>query len=165
MRRMLTVLFAWIVLMAGANLATPLYAVYSRQFGFSPLVLTAIFATYAIVLVPALVFFGRLSDRFGRRPVVAAGLATACLGLALFAAAQGTASLFAARAVQGLAVGMISGPATAALVELDPQGSRRRAALGAGLAQAGGSASGRSLPACSPSGRPTRCDSVISSRS
>src|SRR5437763_13150630 len=142
MRRMLTVLFAWIVLMAGANLATPLYAVYSRQFGFSPLVLTAIFATYAIVLVPALVFFGRLSDRFGRRPVVAAGLATACLGLALFAAAEGEAWLFAARAVQGLAVGMISGAATAALVELDPQGNRRRAALGAGLAQAGGSALG-----------------------
>src|SRR3954469_16241376 len=142
MRRMLTVWFAWLVLMAGANLATPLYAVYSRQFGFSPLVLTPIFATYAIVLVPALVFFGRLSDRFGRRPVVAAGLATACLGLALFSAAQGTAWLFGARAVQGLAVGMISGPATAALVELDPQGSRRRAALGAGLAQAGGSALG-----------------------
>ena len=101
MRRMLTVWFAWLVLMAGANLATPLYAVYSRQFGFSPLVLTAIFATYAIVLVPALVFFGRLSDRFGRRPVVAAGLATACLGLALFAAAQGTAWLFAAGSRSG----------------------------------------------------------------
>jgi MFS family permease len=37
---------------------------------------------------------------------------------------------------------MISGAATAALVELDPHGSRRRAALGAGLAQAGGSALG-----------------------
>ncbi|HEU5477515.1 MAG TPA: MFS transporter [Gaiellaceae bacterium] len=142
MRRLLTVWFAWLVLMAGANLATPLYAVYAERFHFSPLVLTAIFATYAIVLVPALVLFGRLSDRFGRRPVVAAGLATACVGLALFAAAQGEAWLFAARAVQGLAVGMISGAATAALVELDPQGSRRRAALGAGLAQAGGSAIG-----------------------
>lgn len=142
MRRMLTVWLAWLILMAGANLATPLYAVYAKEFGFSPLVLTAVFATYAIVLAPALVFFGRLSDRFGRRPVVAAGLATACVGLALFAAAQGTAWLFGARAVQGLAVGMISGPATAALVELDPHGSRRRAALGAGLAQAGGSALG-----------------------
>jgi MFS family permease len=141
-RRLLIIWFAWLVLMAGANLATPLYAVYSQRFGFSPLVLTAIFATYAIVLVPALVLFGRLSDRFGRRPVVVGGLATACLGLALFAAAEGTAWLFAARAVQGLAVGMISGAATAALVELDPQGSRRRAALGAGLAQAGGSALG-----------------------
>jgi MFS family permease len=141
-RRLLTVWFAWLVLMAGANLATPLYAVYSQRFGFSPLVLTAIFATYAIVLVPALVLFGRLSDRFGRRPVVAGGLATACVGLALFAAAQGTVWLFVARGVQGLAVGMISGAATAALVEFDPRGSRRRAALGAGLAQAGGSGLG-----------------------
>ncbi|MGH2977809.1 MAG: MFS transporter [Gaiellaceae bacterium] len=139
---MVTVWLAWLVLMAGANLATPLYAVYAKQFGFSPVVLTAIFATYAIVLVPALVLFGRLSDRFGRRPVVAAGLATACVGLALFAAAQGTAWLFAARATQGLAVGMISGAATAALVEYDPHESRRRAALYAGLAQAGGSTLG-----------------------
>jgi hypothetical protein len=30
--------------MAGANLATPLYAVYAERFGFSSLVLTAIFA-------------------------------------------------------------------------------------------------------------------------
>jgi MFS family permease len=141
-RRLLTVWLAWLVLMAGANLATPLYAVYAERFHFSPLVLTAIFATYAVVLVPSLVLFGRLSDRFGRRPVVVAGLATACLGLALFAAAQDEAWLFAARAVQGLAVGMISGAATAALVELDPRGSRRRAALGAGLAQAGGSGLG-----------------------
>src|SRR5579871_1371903 len=137
MRRMLTVWLVWLVLMAGANLATPLYHVYAARFRFSPAVLTAIFATYALVLVPALVLFGRLSDRFGRRPVVAAGLATACVGLALFAAAEDAAWLFAARAVQGLAVGMISGPATAALVELDPHGNRRRAALGAGLAQAG----------------------------
>ena len=132
----------WLVLMAGANVATPLYAVYAREFGFSSLVLTAIFATYAVVLVPALVLFGRLSDRFGRRPVIVAGLLTACTGLALFAAAGGPGWLFGARALQGLAVGMISGAATAALVELDPRGDRRRAALLAGLAQAGGSAAG-----------------------
>ena len=65
----LNVWAAWLVLMAGANLATPLYAVYAQTFGFSSLVLTTIFATYAVVLVPALILFGRLSDRFGRRPV------------------------------------------------------------------------------------------------
>src|SRR5207237_1004067 len=53
-----------------------------------------------------------------------------------------TAWLFAARSLQGLAVGMIGGAATAALVELDPANDRRRAALFAGLAQAGGSALG-----------------------
>jgi MFS family permease len=83
-----------------------------------------------------------LSDRFGRRPVLVAGLLAATVALALFAAAEGPDWLFAARAVQGLAVGMISGAATAALVELDPGGDRRRAALLAGLAQAGGSALG-----------------------
>jgi hypothetical protein len=47
--------------MAGANLATPLYAVYAHTFGFSSLVLTTVFATYAVVLVPALILFGYLN--------------------------------------------------------------------------------------------------------
>src|SRR3954467_1786576 len=72
--RPLLILWAsWLVLMGGANLATPLYAVYAERFGFSSLVLTLIFATYAVVLVPALVLFGRLSDRFGRRPLALSG--------------------------------------------------------------------------------------------
>src|SRR5436309_7288906 len=134
--------FGWLVLMAGANLATPLYAVYAQRFGFSSLVLTSVFATYAFVLVPALILFGRLSDRFGRRPIILAGLVVACAALSLFAAAQSAGWLYGARALQGLAVGMISGAATAALVELDRRRDRRRAALLAGLAQAGGSAAG-----------------------
>jgi predicted MFS family arabinose efflux permease len=141
--RPLLILWAsWLVLMAGANLATPLYAVYADRFGFSSLVLTLVFATYALVLVPALVLFGRLSDRFGRRPVILIGLAVAGVALLVFAAAENAGSLFGARALQGLAVGMVSGAATAALVELEPSGDRRRAALLAGLAQAGGSAAG-----------------------
>jgi MFS family permease len=128
--------------MTGANLAAPLYAVYARTFGFSSLVLTAIFATYAVTLVPTLLLFGRLSDRLGRRPVMLGGLVCAAGGLALFAAADGTAWLFAARVLQGLAVGMIGGPATAALVEFDGHSGGQRPALLAGLAQSGGSGAG-----------------------
>jgi MFS family permease len=128
--------------MAGANLPAPLYAVYAREFAFSSAVLTAIFAVYALTLVPTLMVFGEMSDRFGRRVVVACGLGVAVMALVVFALADGIAMLFAARALQGLAVGMVSGAATAALVELDPDGDRRRAALRAGLAQAGGSALG-----------------------
>jgi MFS family permease len=94
------------------------------------------------VLVPSLILFGSLSDRIGRRLVMLLGLGAAVGGLALFAAARSTVWLFGGRILQGLAVGMISGAATAALVELDPDGDRRRAALFAGLAQAGGSALG-----------------------
>src|SRR5205823_3725911 len=130
------------MLLAGVNLPTPLYAVYQQRFHFSSAVLTLVFATYAIVLAPSLLLFGQLSDRFGRRVVMAGGLAAAIAGLALFALGRGTAWLFVARAAQGLAVGAISGTATAALVELEPRGDTRRAALPSGLAQAGGSGTG-----------------------
>jgi hypothetical protein len=53
---------AFLVLLAGANLATPLYAVYRERFGFSSAVLTLVFATYALVLAPSLLVFGQLSD-------------------------------------------------------------------------------------------------------
>src|SRR5690349_12505768 len=98
---------AWFVLMTGVNLATPLYAVYAEKFGFSSLVLTAVFTVYAVVLVPSLLVFGRLSDRLGRRPVVLAGLVMAAAGLLVLAAARGTAWLVAGRVLQGLAVGLI----------------------------------------------------------
>jgi predicted MFS family arabinose efflux permease len=141
-RPLLTVWLGWLALMTGANLAAPLYSVYAERFRFSDLVLTAIFACYAFILIPALLLFGRLSDRFGRRPVLLAGLVVACVGLVLFTVADSTAWLFGARAAQGLAVGMISGPATAALVEIDPKREQKRPARLAGLAQAGGSALG-----------------------
>jgi predicted MFS family arabinose efflux permease len=132
----------WLAAMAAANLATPLYAVYERRFGFSHAALTLVFATYALVLAPSLLLFGQLSDRLGRRRVMAAGLLTATAGVLLFALATGIAWLFAARAVQGLAVGMLGGAASAALVELDPRPEEHVAALVAALAQAGGSAAG-----------------------
>src|SRR5205823_8174063 len=113
-RSMAVVWIAWVVLMAGVNLPTPLYAVYSQRFGFSSAILTAVFALYAFVLVPALMLFGQLSDRLGRRIVLLMGLAAGAAGLIVFALAESTAWLFAGRALQGLAVGMASSAATAA---------------------------------------------------
>jgi MFS family permease len=141
-RPFLVVAAAWFAIMASANLATPLYAVYRQRFGFSSAVLTAVFAVYALVLVPSLLVFGPLSDRLGRRRVIAGGMVLAMAGLALFAAARSTGWLFAARVTQGLAVGMVSGAANAALLDLEPWPEERRAALLAALAQAGGSAAG-----------------------
>jgi MFS family permease len=133
---------AFSAMLLAANLATPLYAVWARQFGFSTAVLALIFAVYALVLIPALLTFGQLSDRLGRRVVIAIGLGLAILALTFFALATGTAWLFAARATLGVAQGMLSGAATAALAELVPAADPRRAALLATMSQAGGSAAG-----------------------
>lgn len=122
-------------LLLGANLAAPLYAVYRERFGFNSLVLTLVFAVYALALAPSLLLFGELSDRIGRRPVILGGLVLGTVALGLFALASSVVWLFAARIVQGVSVGMAGGAATAALVELDPEADGRHAALLATLAQ------------------------------
>jgi MFS family permease len=147
-RPLATVFLAWLWVMAGANLAAPLYAVYAGDFGFSGIVLTTVFATYAVTLVATLLVCGRLADRVGRRPVMLAGLAIAAIALLLFTFATATWWLYSARALQGIAVGLISGPATAALVEIDPLRDQARPALLAGLAQAVGSGAGPLLSGC-----------------
>ena len=141
-RPFVIVAIALFVLLLDGNLATPLYAVYRERFGFSDTELTLIFAIYAIVLIPSLLVFGQLSDRIGRRRVLMLGLGIAIAGLALLAAARSTAWLFAARAVQGIALGAVVGTAAAALVEAEPDGDPRRAAMAAVLGQSGGSAAG-----------------------
>ena len=125
-----------------ANLPAPLYEVYEQKFGFDQAILTLVFATYAVALIPSLLLFGQLSDRLGRRPVILIGLGVLAAGLVLFAVARGTPWLFAARAVQGLAVGIITGTATAAAVEVEPHGDQQRSAFVASLGQAAGAATG-----------------------
>ncbi len=126
--------------MVGANIPSPLYAVYAQRWHFGPAVLTGIFAIYVLFLVPSLLLWGQWSDAHGRRPALGAGLGFAVLGTVLFLAAQNPWWLFAARAAQGLAVGALSGSATAMLTDLTPL--RRLAALAAGLMTAGGTALG-----------------------
>ena len=70
---------ALFVLLVASNMPTPLNAVYRERFGFSSAVQALIFATYAVVLVPSLLLFGQLSDRLGRRRVIAVGLGVAML--------------------------------------------------------------------------------------
>ncbi len=133
---------ALFVMLLASNLATPLYAVYRQRFGFSTIELTLIFAVYALVLMPSLLIFGQLSDQLGRRRVMAAGLVGGAVSLGLFALADGTPWLFAARASQGLATGLMTAAAAAALVELEPGGHHGRAAVAIVIGNTGGSGAG-----------------------
>ncbi len=129
-------------LMIGTNIPSPLYGVYEHLWHFSPSVLTLVFSTYALCIIPSLLIFGQLSDALGRKPVMVAGFLIAAVGSLTFVFAKNVTWLFIARALQGLAVGIVSGTATAALTELEPNSNRQRASLVASLATAGGTALG-----------------------
>jgi MFS family permease len=107
--------------LAGSTLLTPLYASYRKTFGFSALTLTLIFATYILTVIPSLLIFGSLADAIGRRRVLLIASGAALASALLLLLAQHTVWLFASRAVNGVAVGALSGAGTAALLELGKQ--------------------------------------------
>jgi MFS family permease len=131
------------IILASSNLLTPLYATYQRIFHFSPLTLTLIFATYVVTLIPALLLFGPLADAIGRRPLLLAALLSTAVASLVLAIAPATSWLFAARAFQGLGVGMLSGAGSAALIELE--GDTKRAALVTSASLTGGAGAGALL--------------------
>ena len=110
-------------MLAASAAPTPLYPVYAERFGLGPATITAVFAVYAVALLAALLTLGGLSDHVGRRPVMLAALAVETVSLVLFTLADGAGDLLLARIVQGAATGVFTGVASAALVDLEPEGS------------------------------------------
>src|SRR5947209_12476785 len=112
--------YAFAVTMLGTTLPPPLYSLYRERFGFSELMITVIFATYAAGVIAALLLVGRLSDEIGRRPVLLPGLAFSALSAVAFLLAQGLAPLLIGRVLSGISAGIFTGTATAMLVDLAP---------------------------------------------
>jgi predicted MFS family arabinose efflux permease len=121
---------------------SPLYIVYQAKWGFSAIVLTGVFAVYALGLLAALIVAGSLSDHLGRRPTLLLALLLEVLGMLLFAEAQSVAWLFAARILQGVATGVATAAISAALIDLQPPHRRRLGALLAASAPMTGLAAG-----------------------
>src|ERR1700732_5165570 len=106
------------VMFVGAIVPTPLYPLYREAFGFSGVTLTLIYAVYVLGNLVALLFFGRLADQIGRRRATLPAIAVSFASTIVFAAASGTAWLFAARALSGFSTGLAAGAATAWIAEL-----------------------------------------------
>jgi MFS family permease len=132
------VAYAFAVTMLGTTLPTPLYGLYQAEFGFSQLMITVIFATYAGGVIAALLLFGRLSDEIGRRGALLPGLALSALSAVAFLLAHGLAPLLIGRVLSGLSAGIFTGTATATLLDLAAPESRGRATLVATIANMGG---------------------------
>jgi MFS family permease len=130
------------LLLFASSAPSPLYIVYQQQWGFSAIVLTGVFAVYALGLLGALIVTGSLSDHLGRRPTLLLALAIEIVGMALFAEARSVIWLFAARILQGVATGIATAAISAALIDLQPAHKPRLGALLAAAAPMGGLAAG-----------------------
>ncbi|QWT21380.1 MFS transporter [Bacillus sp. NP157] len=113
--------FTLVVFMAASAAPTPLYRLYQSEWGFSPTVLTVIFAAYAFALLATLLFGGRLSDHLGRRPVIVAAIVLEIVAMLVFILAAGPGWLIVARLVQGMATGLAMATLGTALLDLDRQ--------------------------------------------
>jgi MFS family permease len=112
----------WILFFYAAAAPTPLYGVYQAHWHFSAGTLTAVFAIYVLFLLATLLVFGSLSDHIGRRPVIMAAIAVDAAALVLFVLSHGVGLLYAARALEGIAVGATANTLGAVLLDLRPRG-------------------------------------------
>ncbi|MGW2638177.1 MFS transporter [Streptomyces sp. NPDC001348] len=124
--------------MMGTTLPTPLYGLYRQQIGFSELIVTVVFAVYAVGVITALLVAGGFSDVLGRRPVLLCALGLSALSAVCFLSEGGLPLLYTGRVLSGFSAGLLSGTATATVLDLAPPGLRARAGLAATAANMGG---------------------------
>ncbi|MGW0003434.1 MFS transporter [Nocardia grenadensis] len=119
----------------GGNQFTPLLVMYRDQ-GYSALLVNALLGAYVLGLVPGLLLSGGLSARFGRRPVVVAGVVASLVASPLLAAGVfGVGWIAIGRLITGFGVAVAMAVGTTWTTELavraghGPAAGARRAAL------------------------------------
>jgi len=133
------------LMLAGSLLPTPLFELYHRLWNLTPADLSLVFAVYAGSLIPSLLFLGGISDSIGRRRTILLAFAFMALGSLVFAFADGLVWLIVARVIQGVAMGIGTGAAAAAIREWMHEADRGRAGEVTVIAVSVGSAFGALL--------------------
>jgi multidrug resistance protein len=101
-RRALAVLFLTVFLtILGFGIIIPNLAYYARDFDASPFQIGLLMATYSVMQFFLCPWWGVLSDRVGRKPILVMGLVGAGLSFVLFGLAWSLPVLFVARILSG----------------------------------------------------------------
>jgi MFS transporter, DHA1 family, tetracycline resistance protein len=108
-RASLRVVFGIVTLdLIGFGILIPQLGVYGVKFGASPFTVGLLLSVYSLMQLLFAPVLGRLSDRYGRRPVLLLSLAGSMAGYLLFAFAHSLPLLFLARIIDGVSGGNIA---------------------------------------------------------
>jgi multidrug resistance protein len=105
MTRMWVLMAVAFVDMIGLTLVLPLLALYALTLHASPTTIGLLTASFPVAQLVASPVWGRVSDRYGRRPALLAGLAASAVAYVIFGLAGSLWLLFVSRFVQGLGGG------------------------------------------------------------
>ena len=112
--------------MLGLFMFLPVFSVHAHEYaGHTPLLIGVAIGIYGLTQGVFQVPFGILSDRFGRKPVIAAGLVVFALGSVVAALADGIWGVVAGRALQGL--GAVAAAVMALASDLTGEAHRTKA--------------------------------------
>jgi DHA1 family tetracycline resistance protein-like MFS transporter len=92
----------------GFGILIPLVPYMADRFGASPALITPILGAYSLCQLVAAPFWGRLSDRYGRRPILMSSLAGACVSYVILGVAHNLWLLLLSRVLAGFMAGNIS---------------------------------------------------------
>lgn len=108
MRPILTLFIVCVIDVLGFGVIVPLIPYIGSRFDASATLITAILGTHALCQLIAAPVWGRLSDRYGRRPILMSSLAGACVSYAMLGFAPNIEWVLASRVLGGLMAGNIS---------------------------------------------------------
>lgn len=117
-----------LVNMLGYGIIIPLIYSFSKKFGLSDFENGLLFALYSICQFISTPIIGRLSDKYGRRPMLLISIVGTALSFFLMAFAPSALFLFLARALDGLTAGNI--PVAFAVISDSTTAAERAKAFG-----------------------------------
>lgn len=106
-RSLIIIALIALVNMLGYGIIIPILYAYSKKFGLSDFQNGLLFAMFSICQFLSTPIIGRLSDKYGRRPLLIISITGTAISFFIMAFAQNALFLFAARALDGLTAGNI----------------------------------------------------------
>jgi MFS family permease len=126
LRRLAVLIFVCFVDAIGFMIILPLLPFYALRLHATPETVGRLIAAFSIAQLLSAPLWGRVSDRYGRRPALLIGLGASAVAFAVFGVADAVWLLFVSRIVQG-AGGGTTGVAQAYVADTVEQKDRARA--------------------------------------